>query len=247
MTLHLKSLLNLIYPPECAGCRTPTIAAHGLCPRCWGGTRFISGTTCRCCAVPMAEAGPDPDTVVCEVCTAAPPAWDRGRAAVLYEGAARDIVLSFKHSDRLDLAPVLGKWLARAGRPLLDEADILAPVPLHWTRMIKRRYNQAAELTRQPGLGFRRTSLPDLLLRKNATAPQKNRSRADRFAAMADAFAINPRHAEAIQGKNVLLVDDVLTTGATLSACAAQCRIAGAASVDVLVVARVAREGFAHI
>lgn len=242
----LTSFVDLLYPPECAGCREITNAAHGLCPTCWGKTAFITGSKCDCCGIPVAAALPGQD-IRCEGCASHPPAWDQGRAAVLYEGVAREIILRFKHRDRLDLAPVLTRWLIRAGGDLIEGADIIAPVPLHWTRLLRRRANQAAELVRRPEFQRHARVLPDLVTRRQATATLRGKTRAERHQILRATMVLTPRHRQAVQNKTVLLVDDVMTTGATLSATAEACRSAGAARVNVLVIARVAREGFATI
>lgn len=245
VTLRMKAL-DLLFPPECAACRVPTAAAQGLCPDCWAETRFITGPACAVCGAPLSAAAPA-DDLRCEGCSTHPPAWDRGAAAVLYEGPARDILLRLKHRDRLELAPVLARWLTRAGAPLLAEADLVAPVPLHWTRLVRRRCNQAAELARHlpPATGCR--VVPDLLARTTRTPSLRGHNREERARILDGAIAVTPRRRPLLTGTHVLLIDDVMTTGATLGAAAEACRAAGAARVSALVVARVAREGFAHI
>ena len=232
------TLINTIYPPRCLACTEPTDRPHGLCAACWRDTHFIAGTACRKCGVPLiGEAGLED---ICESCQRHPPAWDRGAAAVI-AGAGRRVVLALKHGDRLDMVAPLAGWMAAAGHALLPQAELIAPVPLHWTRLVRRRYNQSAELARRLGRIAGRPMTPDLLLRRRATAPQDG-SRASRAANQAGVFAVNPRHAPSLAGRAVLLVDDVLTSGATLSACADCLRAAGAARVDVLALARVAFE-----
>ncbi|MEO0914254.1 MAG: double zinc ribbon domain-containing protein, partial [Pseudomonadota bacterium] len=140
----LREMLDLVYPPQCAGCRAETTSPHGLCPTCWGETSFISGTACDSCGQPTPLAGAA-DTVICDSCHAAPPGWDKGRAAILYEGRGRRIAIGLKSGDRLDLARIAAAWMARAGADILSDADIIAPVPLHWTRLLQRRQNQSAE------------------------------------------------------------------------------------------------------
>jgi ComF family protein len=179
---------------------------------------------------------------LCETCQRHPPAWDRGAAAVIYEGAGRRVVLALKHGDRLDMVGPLAGWMEAAGRDILRDADLIVPVPLHWRRLIKRRYNQSAELARRVSRLSGTPAAVDLLLRKRATTPQEGMGRETRAKNQAGAFAIKPALAGQIPGKSIVLIDDVLTSGATLSNCAETLREAGAARIDILVLARVAFE-----
>ncbi len=231
-------LLDTIYPPRCLACTEFTDSAHGLCSSCWRETHFIAGSACACCGVPLVGVAVEGD--VCDSCQRHPPAWDRGAAAMLYHGAGRRMVLALKHADRLDMVPALARWMAAAGRDILAGTDLVVPVPLHWRRLLGRRYNQSAELARAIARQSGRRAVPDLLQRRRATTAQKQMDRAARAANQSGAIAVHPRRAALIRGSAVTVIDDVLTTGATLSACTEALRAAGAARVDVLVLCRVA-------
>jgi len=179
--------------------------------------------------------------LTCGACIADPPRFDRARAAMRYDDAARGLVLQFKHADATHAAPGYAKWMARAGADLIAGCDLIAPVPLHRWRLLWRRYNQSALLAQALGRASGKPVLPDLLIRRRATPSQGRLGRNQRFQNVAGAFALRPVHAGKLQGLRVLLVDDVMTTGATVAECAKVLKRAGAASVDVLTLARVVR------
>lgn len=161
---------------------------------------------------------------------------------MLYTGAGRSAVLKLKHADRPDLARAAAPWLARAAAPLLSDRMVIAPVPLHRLRLLKRRYNQAALLAQHLAISTGHRAILDLLLRQRATAPLDGVSAPERFERLDGAITANPRRAALCAGRPVLLVDDVMTSGATLAACAEACLAAGAARVDILTLARVAKD-----
>ena len=236
-----KAALAFVYPPLCPLCRTETAETGGVCASCWREVTFIGGATCRTCGAPVEAGAAGDDNLTCDGCAHAPPAWSRGAAAVVYDGAGRRMILSLKHGDRLDIALLAARWMLKAGRALTEAADVIAPAPLHWRRLAARRFNQAGELARELALAARKEDALalDLMTRTRATPSMDGRGRLDRFANVAGAFELNDPGA--VTGRNILLVDDVMTTGATLSACAEICRDAGAKDVNALVFARVAR------
>jgi ComF family protein len=233
--------VDTVLPPRCLGCGVMVADAGAVCPACWSGIDFIAPPMCDCCGLPFAyETGPQ---AICGECARQPPLFGRARSVMAYTDTSRRFVLAFKHADRTDAAPAWGTWLARAGRDLLADADILLPVPLHRRRLIARRYNQAALLAQALG---RETGLPvlvDALKRTRATPSQGRMNRSQRERNVAGAFAVRESRRSHIQDSRIVLIDDVMTTGATLSACIRPLMSAGAANVDVLTLARVTRTG----
>ena len=227
-------------PPRCLACGRETATAEALCASCWGELAFVAAPVCGRCGLGLLAEGADVDDV-CGACHAAPPRFDRARAALAYDDASRPIILGFKHGGRLEAAPLFVRWLEVAGGPLVTEADLIAPVPLHWRRMLGRRFNQAAELARGLGRRTKTPYAPDLLLRPRPTPSQSGLSAAARRRNMAGAFALNPAWSDRLAGARVLLIDDVFTTGATVERATAVLKRGGAAAVDILTVARVER------
>lgn len=231
--------LDALLPPVCPITGDPVEAPGRLSAAGWAALRFVDDPACARCGVPFAVdhgAGAE-----CGACLAAPPAFDRARAAVVYDEASHRLVIAFKHSDRTELAPMFGAWLARAARDLAQSEAVLAPVPLHWRRLAGRRYNQAALLADAAAraLGLRCDSF--LLARTRPTPPQKQLSATERRRNVASAFAVRPQAQASVRGGHFILVDDVLTTGATLSSCARALKRAGATRVEALVLARVVK------
>ena len=231
--------LGAVLPARCLGCGALVEGPRTLCAACWNEIDFLAPPFCACCGIPF-EVDPGED-LLCGACLKRRPAFARARAVFRYDERSRRLVLGFKHGDRLHGAPAFGQWMARAGSALLDEADLVAPVPLHWTRLFRRRYNQAALLAHAVGRARGIAVAPDLLVRKRRTPSQGGLSAVERQRNMRDAFALKPARAASVRGARVLLIDDVLTTGATAGACAQALIEAGAAAVDVLTLARVAR------
>ena len=237
----VSRILDALLPRLCLSCEA-IVATPGLCAACWSRQRWLAPPGCAACGLPP---GPGEEALAagwtCTACTGRRAAPARLRAALRYDAASRGLALRLKHGDALHAAPCFAAWMRAAGAELLAEADLLVPVPLHWTRLAWRRFNQAAVLARLVACGSGRDCIPDLLLRRRRTAPQGGFGRVARRRNVAGAFEVAARHRAALAGRRVLLVDDVLTTGATLEACAAALAAAGAAGVDALVLMRVAR------
>lgn len=236
-------LLDALLPPRCLTCEAEVAVQGTQCPACFAGIAVITEPFCACCGVPFAHAGQaaerGPAGALCGACAGRPPAFSAARAALRYDAAAKRLILPFKHGDRTELARPLARHMARAGAALLARADAIAPVPAHWRRVIGRRYDQAALLAVELGALSGRKVVPDLLRRARRTPPLGGRGAAERAATVAGAFAVHPARIGALLGRRVLLVDDVLTSGATANACAEALLAAGVGAVDVLAAARV--------
>jgi ComF family protein len=228
--------LDLLLPPRCVVCDA-AVHRHGqLCGACFAATNFITAPLCVTCGVPFAFADAAHE---CEACQAAPPMFRQARAALRYDDQARRLILPFKHADRVELGPILASMMARAGAALLARADVLIPVPLHRRRLYERKYNQAAVLALALGRLAKKRVQPDGMVRTRRTGSLDHKTAEQRVAEVAGAFEVRRSRMGRVAGRTVLLIDDVMTSGATANACAAVLLAAGAVAVDVLVTARV--------
>jgi len=233
----LRFVLDVALPPLCPSCREPLGDGHGLCAACWAKLSFIEPPFCARLGIPFVY-DPGPGLLSMEA-IANPPSYDRARAAVRYDDVARALVHKFKYSDHLELAPMLGQWMARAGRELTREADALIPVPLHWRRLWARRFNQSAALALAVSRVADVPVLGETLRRVRATPQQVGLDKSGRAQNVQGAFRVPPERKADVAGRRLIIVDDVLTSGATVDACARALLRAGAVHVDVLVFARV--------
>jgi ComF family protein len=235
LTGAVRGLADLILPPRSLE-GPELVQVTGLPAEAWGRVRFIDDPVCDGCGSPFEHAQAD---VRCAACLARPRVFARARAACLYDEASRDLILRLKHADRTDLTGLFAAWISRAAAELIAEADAVLPVPLHRWRLFRRRYNQSAEIARplaaRHGLRF----LPDALQRPRARDSQAGKSAAGRRRNVQAAFEVPAARRAQVEGRRLLVVDDVMTTGATAEACARALLRAGAAAVDVAVIARV--------
>ncbi len=234
-----RQALDFLLPPRCLSCEASIDAAGALCALCWGKVSFISPPYCARCGLPQEfDLG---RASVCAACASEAPVFARARAVMRYDEASRPLILAFKHADRTDAAPSFARWLARAGAELVEDAELIVPVPLHWSRLFARRYNQAALLAQALARASGRRVESNLLARRKRTPSQGGQGRSGRRRNVLRAFAVRPRALPLLAGKRVLLIDDVLTTGATAEECSKTLLRAGASAVDVLTLARVVR------
>lgn len=231
-----RALLDVAFPPACPSCQVPVAALHNFCPPCFDKLRLIADPYCGCCGIPfpIALAGHCPE------CLAAPPPYARIRAAMVYDAVSAPLVSSLKFRDQWAGLARYTAMMRAAGGELLQQADMVVPVPLNWRRLWWRKYNQAALLAY--GVAGALPVLPDGLLRTRRTRPQMKLPRAERLKNVKGAFRVSDAALPRIAGAHILLVDDVVTTGATVAACAEALRAAGARQVDVLALARTVKE-----
>jgi ComF family protein len=249
LTRHARScgarLADLVLPPRCLACFVEAGSHGGLCAPCWAGLPLIERPFCERLGLPFAyDHG---EGMLSAQAIAQPPAFGRSRSAARYEGIAVDLVHRLKFGDRVDIAPLMGRLMARAGADILGTADLIVPVPLHRLRLWRRRFNQAAVLTRALSHASGRPWRGDLLVRRRRTASQVGLDPDARRKNVRGAFAVEAGHGQAVDGKSVLLVDDVRTTGATAAACVQALRASGARTVTLLTFALVPASARLHI
>ena len=241
LKLAFKMAEQLIAPHLCPACDAE-VADRGLCSNCWIDLKLISSQACGQCGLPFDI--PMIDVLnghVCGQCLMDPPDFDHAVSALVYADPTRRMILALKHGDRQDIAPVLARIMAPKTIPLIEAADFILPLPLHRSRFLKRRFNQSAELTRQILAlhGGGRMMDTRILIRKKATPPQGKKSKAQRISAMRGAFQVPTDQRHRVKGKHILIIDDVLTTGASLSSAAGCLKLADAREISVSTVARV--------
>jgi ComF family protein len=238
-TRALRACLDIALPPQCLACTAETDAGGQLCPDCFSKASFISAPFCNRCGAALPGVMGRQVTPVCESCAIDPPVFRTARAALVYDDLAKRLILPFKYSDRPEAAGGLARLMLRPGAALLERAELLVPVPAHVSRLRARGYNQAGLLASRLGRLARRPVSVDALARLKHTQALGELGRDARWQALAGAIAVRPNRKTQIIGRSVLLIDDVLTSGATASACSRALLEAGAAAVDVLAIARV--------
>jgi ComF family protein len=234
-----RAVVDGVLPPRCLQCSAAVDEPDALCATCWNAMNFFAAPWCAVCGLPFAH--PMGEGAVCGACAGQKPHFDRARAVMRYDRHSRALVLSLKHGDRTHLARSLGRWMQRVGGEILDGADLLVPVPLHWTRLIARRYNQAALLAHAIHAAGGPSVAPDWLLRRRRTPSQGRLGPLARARNVRGAFAL--RDGRGVAGKRLVIIDDVMTTGATAEECSRVLRRAGADWIGVLTLARAVRAG----
>ncbi len=238
----VAKILDMLLPPRCFACGEDVQDHGGQCVACWSKIDFISHPLCTCCGVPFDYVSNQEEGaagLICGDCALTKNAFDQARAVFLYDDHSKKMILSFKHGDRHEGVPAFANWLWGAAKIWQDEIDIIMPVPLHWRRLFKRRFNQAAEMAhavgKVTGLEVDATSLK----RHKPTRSQFGLGARQRQKNVKSAFSINEKGKVGVKGKTILLVDDVMTTGATLNACAKALKKAGVVKVYAVSLARV--------
>ncbi len=236
----MQTLVQLVYPPRCLGCGGMVESDFGLCGACWRDTPFIGGLSCDSCGTPL--PGESDQAEHCDECLETTRPWSQGRAALLYKDKARHLVLGLKHGDRQDIAKPAARWMARSCRDIVQSETLVVPIPLHLHRHLARRYNQSALLAEALADELGLDWCPDALERRRPTPSLNGQTPHQRFETLSGRISVSPWRAELMQNRHVLIVDDVFTSGATLSAATDACFAAGASDVSVSVLARVAKD-----
>lgn len=233
----LRVVIDFVAPPKCLTCHAAIVDPASLCLSCWSKLNHIDWPVCDVLGTPFAyDQG---DGAVSAPAVAAPPNWDRARSAVGYDEASRNIVHALKYRDTMEAGLLMARLMKRAGATIIRDADVVVPVPLHRWRLWGRRFNQAAYLAQQITNDLTVECRTDVLGRVKASRSQVGLKADERRKNVAKVFEITPENLGAIAGRRVLLVDDVMTTGATAASCAAVLKTAGATHVDVLTFALV--------
>lgn len=236
-----QTALSVLFPPACLGCRSLVDRDFALCGACWRETPFIAGACCDLCGAPQQGESDAGEAIVCDACLEQPRNWASGRAALLYQDNARRMVLGLKHGHRHEIAHMAGRWMVRAVQDSLASNTLFVPVPLHWTRLFGRTFNQSALLARAMASECGSEMLPDALARIRRTASLDRRSPRERQKTLENCMEATRHGKIAMRNRPVMIVDDVMTSGATFQEATRACLAAGAASVCVVALARAAK------
>ena len=237
---YLSRVIDFILPPRCIVTGEMVDKQGMISPAVWGRLNFISSPYCDCCGFPFDyDVEGVSDGSLCAKCLKYPPKFDKARAALIYDDASRDIVLGYKHGDQTYAVPTFIPWLERAGADIFDGIDYIMPVPLHPLRLLRRRFNQAGLIAQYLAKELRITCLVDGLKRVRATPTQGHLEKAERKRNVRNAFRMRDKYIPDLKGKNILLIDDVFTTGATINECTKELRRHDVNEVRVLTLARV--------
>jgi len=238
----LEEFINFILPPRCIVNGDLVDEQGMLSPEAWAKLNFIDDPQCYRCGYPFDfDASITPESSVCAACFKEPPIYKKARSAVVYDDVSRNIILGFKHADQTITVPSFIPWLNRAGHEILDQADFIVPVPLHKWRLLKRRYNQSALIVKYLSSDTKILSILDLLIRTRATETQGHLRANQRHRNVKNAFVANDRYIDVVKQKNIVLIDDVYTTGSTVNECTKALLKAGVGSVSILTLARVVK------
>lgn len=231
-----NKVMNLLLPPRCISCGELVNDVGSLCGKCWAEIDFINEPLCISCGYPLEPtAGKNS---ICGHCIMEEPPYKAGRSVFCYNDKSKSLILDFKYSDKIQSAKRYATWMLNSAKDLIEDSDYIVPVPLHWRRLVERRYNQAAIISNEIAKISGKKVLSQGLIRKKYTPPQVSLTRKQRLKNVKGAFAVNPRLAERIKGKKLVLVDDVMTTGATINECVEILNKAGAAAVFVVTLGR---------
>lgn len=235
-----RLVAELVYPPRCPSCQTYVAADGNFCAECFHKLRMIDAPMCACCGIPFVIAV-EADTR-CPECLDTPPEFDAARAALVYDTVSAPLVAALKFHDQWASLERYVQLMLRAGKPLFEGSELLVPVPLHWRRLLRRKFNQSALLAYGLARETRIACVPEMLQRVVYTKPQMRMTRAQRLRNVKHAFSVPEKMHEMLRNKVVVLVDDVVTTGATANACAKALKSAGARQVRVIALARTVKE-----
>lgn len=242
----VQKILNIFIPSRCVSCGESVATDHQLCSACWREVTFITEPFCKTCGQPLEWSLPaDSKQAQCMVCHNYPPLYDQARSIIVYNDASKKLILRFKHGDATHLVPTFSHWLKRCEEDFFKKADYLIPVPLHWTRLLQRRYNQSALLAMSllQVIEDKPIYAPSMLRRTRRTPSQGHKTGQQRHDNVKNAFVVPHRYQDKLRGKSVMLIDDVMTTGATLEECSRTLKQAGCERVFVLTVARAVKDG----